>query len=152
MLRQVAFAFVLIALAAPAYAADTANNAADAANKASLTVKVENVSAKGGEIRIGLYDAQKFVTKGAKPDAGKIVPATPGETIITVRDIVPGDYGVKVFQDENKNGKIDTNFIGLPVEPYGFSHDAKLKMGLPAFDAVRVALKPGENTITITLQ
>lgn len=152
MLRQVAFAFSFVVLAAPAYAADTANNAADAANKASLTVKVENVSAKGGEIRIGLYDAQKFVTKGAKPDSGKIVPATPGETIITVRDIVPGDYGVKVFQDENKNGKIDTNFIGFPVEPYGFSHDAKLKMGLPAFDAVRVALKPGENTITITLQ
>ena len=74
MLRQVAFAFVLIALAAPAYAADTANNAADAANKASLTVKVENVSAKGGEIRIGLYDGQKFVTKGQSPTPVKLCP------------------------------------------------------------------------------
>lgn len=146
VLRLAGLGFLLAAMmVTPGYAAD-------ATGGASLTVKVENVSPKGGDIRIGLYDAEKFVTRGAKPDAGKIAPAQIGETVLTLQDIKPGTYGVKVFQDENKNGKIDTNFIGLPVEPYGFSNDAKLKMGLPAFDAVRITLAPGPNAIAITLQ
>jgi uncharacterized protein (DUF2141 family) len=49
-----------------------------------------------------------------------------------------GLYAIKSFADENGNGKLDTNLIGLPVERYGFANDARGRMGPPAFDAAAV--------------
>jgi uncharacterized protein (DUF2141 family) len=39
-----------------------------------------------------------------------------------------------VYQDENANGQLDRNFIGIPKENYGFSRDAAGKFGPPGFD------------------
>jgi hypothetical protein len=29
------------------------------------------------------------------------------------------------FHDENGNGRLDKNFLGVPTEPYGFSNDVQ---------------------------
>jgi len=50
-------------------------------------------------------------------------------------DIPPGTYAMAVVHDENMNGKLDSNFIGIPKEGYGFSNDAKASMGAPSFSA-----------------
>ena len=39
-------------------------------------------------------------------------------------DIPPGKYALAVIHDENMNGKLDTNPIGIPKEGYGFSNNA----------------------------
>ena len=39
-------------------------------------------------------------------------------------DIPPGTYAVKLHIDENENGKLDTNFLGIPKEQYGISNNA----------------------------
>ena len=38
-------------------------------------------------------------------------------------DIPPGTYAVKLHIDENENGKLDTNFLGIPKEQYGISNN-----------------------------
>jgi uncharacterized protein (DUF2141 family) len=38
-------------------------------------------------------------------------------------DIPPGTYAVKFHIDENENGKLDTNFLGIPKEQYGISNN-----------------------------
>jgi uncharacterized protein (DUF2141 family) len=48
-------------------------------------------------------------------------------------DIPPGTYAMVVIHDENMNGKLDTNALGIPKEGYGFSNDAKKWLGTPAF-------------------
>ena len=48
-------------------------------------------------------------------------------------DIPPGKYAMAVVHDENMNGKLDANWIGIPVEGYGFSNDAKALLGAPSF-------------------
>ncbi len=40
-------------------------------------------------------------------------------------DIPPGRYALAVIHDENMNGKLDANWLGVPKEGYGFSNDAK---------------------------
>ena len=37
-----------------------------------------------------------------------------------INDVTYGDYGIAVLHDENKNGKMDKNFVWIPLEPYGF--------------------------------
>ncbi len=50
-------------------------------------------------------------------------------------DIPPGTYAIGVIHDENMNGKLDANWLGVPTEGYGFSNDAKGLIGVPSFSA-----------------
>ena len=122
-----------------------------AAPTASLTVKIEKVSPRGGNVRVALYNAQNYAGDH-DPVADKVAPAHAGETIVTLENLAPGTYAVKMFQDFNKNGEFDTSWLGLPLEKYGFSNDAHPTFSEPSFDATKFELRPGANTITIHLQ
>lgn len=119
---------------------------------ATLTLKIENLSAKGGDLRCGVYDQASFVVRGSKPVLGKIVAAKPGAMSVVFEGLKPGEYGVKCYQDENRNGHLDMGMMGMmPEEPYGMSNDAKAQMSGPPWDEAHFALKPGAATITIHL-
>jgi uncharacterized protein (DUF2141 family) len=142
----------LTALAAGVLATMFFAGSAGAPNTASLTVKVTGVSDKGGDLRVGVYDEATFGVRGSKPVAGTVVPAKAGEMKVTFDSLKPGEYGIKVFQDENGNGKLDMSMMGMsPAEPYGMSNDARPSMSGPPWDDARFTLKPGANIIAIPL-
>jgi uncharacterized protein (DUF2141 family) len=66
-------------------------------------------------------------------------------------DIPPGTYALAVIHDENMNGKLDANWLGVPKEGYGFSNDAKGFMGAPSFDAASFPYDGGNLDLTISL-
>jgi uncharacterized protein (DUF2141 family) len=119
---------------------------------AALIVKVEKVSPRGGDIRLALYDANSWPNDAADPVIDAVVPARPSETIVVLKGLRPGTYGAKLFQDANRNGKFDMNWLGLPEEKYGFSNDARPLFSEPGFDAAKFELLPGANTIIVHLQ
>jgi uncharacterized protein (DUF2141 family) len=49
------------------------------------------------------------------------------------------------------NGKLDTNWLGIPIEGYGFSNDAKGLFGAPSYSAARFAYDGGILDLTISL-
>lgn len=63
--------------------------------------------------------------------------------------VAPGTYAVSVVHDENSNGKMDTNFIGIPREGVGASNDAKGHMGPPKFSAASFRYESGRLTLKI---
>jgi uncharacterized protein (DUF2141 family) len=117
-----------------------------------LTIKLEKVSPMGGDVRVALYNEASYSADDADPVIDAVVPAHAGETIVVLKPVKPGVYAVKMFQDFNRNGKFDMNWLGLPIEKYGFSNDARPTFSEPSFDAAKFELRPGANTITITLQ
>ena len=122
------------------------------ASTADLTIRIENVLPAGGILRLGLYDAALYPDDDSKPIASADVPAVAGETVITLRGIPPGIYAVQTFQDVNANNKMDTTWVGLPLEPFGFSRDAVPFLSKPPFDDVKFTLAAGENIQVIHLQ
>lgn len=122
------------------------------ATAADLTIRVENVLPAGGVLRLGLYDASLYPDDNSKPIASADVPAIGGETVITLHGIAPGVYAIETFQDVNANNKMDTTWLGLPLEPFGFSRDAKPFLSKPPFDDVKFTLVAGENIQVIHLQ
>src|ERR1700761_8472441 len=126
--------------------------AGTAAQAADLTIRVENVLPAGGVLRLGLYDAALYPDDDSKPIASADVPAIAGETVITLHGISPGVYAIQTFQDVNANNKMDTSWMGLPLEPFGFSDDAKPFLSKPSFDEVKFTLTAGENSQVIHLQ
>ena len=65
--------------------------------------------------------------------------------------IEPGRYAVSVFHDENSNGKLDTNFLGIPREGVGASNDARGHLGPPKFDAAAFQFVGGRVDLKITI-
>lgn len=123
-----------------------------AARAADLTIHVEGVLAAGGTLRLGLYDEARYPDDNSKPIASADVPAIAGETLITLHGVPPGVYAIQTFQDINSNNKMDTSWIGLPLEPFGFSLDAKPFLSKPSFDAVKFTVADGNNSQTLHLQ
>ena len=66
-------------------------------------------------------------------------------------DIPPGTYAMAVIHDENMNGKLDTNWIGIPKEGYGFSNNAKALLSAPSFSAASFAYDGRSLDLTMTL-
>jgi len=129
-----------------------AGQAGAAAPTANLTIHIENVTEKGGIVRLGVYDEARYPDDNAKPVASADVAAVSGETVITLHGIAPGVYAIETFQDENSNNKMDTSWVGLPLEPFGFSRDATPFLSKPSFDDVKFTLAAGENSQVIHLQ
>lgn len=63
-----------------------------------------------------------------------------------------GEYAASVFLDKNRNGKLDTNAIGSPKEPWGVSKNAKARrFGPPLYNDAKFDYKGGPLTIQIQL-
>lgn len=119
---------------------------------ASLTIHVGNVLPSGGTLRLGVYTAALYPDDDSKPVASADVPAVSPETTIVLHNIPPGVYAIQTFQDVNSNNKMDTSWLGLPLEPFGFSDDATPFLSKPSFDDVKFTLVAGDNVQTLHLQ
>jgi len=121
-----------------------------AAGAAQLTVDVVNVERLGGHVMIAVYDNAGAWESSAEPVA-KDRDSVTGPTVrIHFSDLAPGRYAIRLFHDENNNGRLDTNMLGIPVENYGFS-TSDSRLGPPAFDDAAFELRD-DMTITISLQ
>src|ERR1051325_1839361 len=120
-------------------------------NAATLVVKVEAVSPKGGNLRVAVYDRTSYEGHDADPVVDKVVNAVGPEMTVEFDDLPPGTYAIKMFQDLNRNGEFDTNFLGLPAEPFGFSNYARPLFDQPSFDAAKFTVQD-RRTLTIRLK
>ena len=106
----------------------------------SLSVTIHNIRSAEGTVEIALYnDADAFPSKD-KAFRGVVVYAKEGALVYTFKDVPAGTYAVAVIHDENRNKKLDTNFMGIPTEGFGFSNDAMGTFGAPGFEAASIKL------------
>jgi uncharacterized protein (DUF2141 family) len=66
--------------------------------------------------------------------------------------VAPGTYALAVIHDENRDGELATNLMGMPKEGYGFSNDAKGTLGAPSFEAASFSYNGQSLITTIALQ
>jgi uncharacterized protein (DUF2141 family) len=60
---------------------------------------------------------------------------------------------VAVVHDENSNGKLDKNFVGVPSEGYGVSNNKTYALSAPKWDESIFALVPSESkTLQVKLR
>ncbi len=92
----------------------------------------------GKDVRVALYaSASDFSTdtdEAKKALRAKVVKAEGDTVTVTLTDLPSGQYAIAAFVDGNGNKKLDSNFLGIPVEPYGFSRDARNRFKKPGFE------------------
>ena len=89
---------------------------------------------------VGLYDSRVNRFKPGYEIAGVTIDVTEGETpeAVVFRNLPAGDYAVSALHDEDGDGVMDTGFLGIPLEGYGFSQVKKVPLGRPPFDDASV--------------
>lgn len=65
-----------------------------------------------------------------------------------IKDLVPGTYAITVFHDEDNDGEIDKNWIGMPNEAMGASNYPELER--PVFEKAKFTIKSAQ-TITLDI-
>jgi uncharacterized protein (DUF2141 family) len=108
-----------------------------------IQVTVSNIQPLKGAIRVGLFNNEDDFPDRAI--AGKIEKVFSDKVIVTFEGLTAGDYAVSVFHDENENEKLDTNFMGIPKEGFGFGNNVMGTFGPPPFQKAKV--KVDGNTV-----
>lgn len=103
-----------------------------------VEVVVTSLKDTTGMILVALFSSQDSFLK--KPLVGKSVKAVAGQAVIVFDHIPPGDYAASMIHDANRNGKLDTNFFGVPKEGFGFSNDAMGTLGPPSFESAKFTI------------
>jgi uncharacterized protein (DUF2141 family) len=80
------------------------------------------------------------------------LPIVDGACEWDVAGVPDGEYAVMFYHDRNANNRLDRNVFGLPAEPYGFSNNARPRLGPPSFDAVKFPVQGRRTTIEIAAQ
>lgn len=108
---------------------------------AEMTVHLQDAASTGTVVFVFFNDANAF---GDLRDPVRVVTAPlDGREAYSISGLAPGEYALLVYQDENGNGQIDRNFIGIPSEPLGFSNRYEAK-GPPSYHRAAFLLAEGE--------
>jgi uncharacterized protein (DUF2141 family) len=103
--------------------------------QSQVEVIITDVRDTTGSIMVALFaDPETFLKK---PTFGKFVKAKSGQTKAVFENIEPGEYAVSIIHDANNNRKLDTNFMGIPREGFGFSNNVMGTFGPPSFDKAK---------------
>lgn len=107
--------------------------AAEPADK-TLLVEVLNLRNERGMVGCALFNsAAGFPDATDKALRSMPVAILGTRAVCEFRNLTAGTYAVSVFHDENKNGKLDKNLVGMPKEGYGTSNDVRPAMSAPEF-------------------
>jgi uncharacterized protein (DUF2141 family) len=103
------------------------------AHAADLTITVKGVRSADGAVFLAVYDSDTSFMKVPQAKTTRRMNASKGDLKVVIHDLPAGKYAIAGYHDENGNGKLDTNALGIPEEGYGFSNDARGMFGPPKF-------------------
>lgn len=110
-----------------------------AVSAAELTLELnglDNQRLGGAQLMVAVYsDAGNWLGKPAVGQRFALgADAASGQVTVQLTGLPDGPLAISLFQDTNANGKLDSNAMGMPTEPYGFSNNAAGNFGPPTFE------------------
>ena len=120
-----------------------------ALSQGRLEVTIVGIKEFRGSLRVGLFkNPDNFPGKAV---AGKVVAVRGDSTAVVFEELVPGRYALSVIHDENDNGELDTNLVGIPKEGFGFGNNAMGTFGPPSFRkaSIEVGSSPAKQIINL---
>lgn len=120
---------------------------------AGLSLVCTNIQQPGGSLFVAVFNSKEHFLKPEKACFQKIVPVTQrGKLEIKLPEVPPGVYALSIFHDENNNGRLDKNWLGIPTEPYCFSNNARPKFRAPNWDETKFTLASDSAPLVLRLE
>lgn len=109
-----------------------------------IIVNITKADSDKGKIMYALYASE--ATWLGNPEKGLIGTIKDRKSSVTFTNIPKGVYAISVYHDENDNGELDMNFLGIPKEDTGSSNNAPARFGPPKWKVAEFEVK--DSTIT----
>jgi len=118
-----------------------------------LVINITGARNTKGHLLLSVYNSSNGFPDNADKACKKIKLTIQNGGASTSFNALPdGEYAVAILHDENDDAKMNTNWIGLPKEGFGFSNNAMGLMGPPSFSKAKVEYKGGVKQISIRLK
>ena len=111
--------------------------------QSSLTVEITDLESNKGGVIIDLLDVNEKTVRDSTCLISDL------KCSVVFKDLKNGQYAIRFIHDEDQNEELDTNFLGIPKEGFGFSNDAMGKFGPKDFSEWLFDVQ-GDNTIRMS--
>jgi uncharacterized protein (DUF2141 family) len=118
----------------------------------TLTVNVTDARNDEGRLAVALFASEEDFPRQERALRGQLLSIQGGRATVTFGGLEPGVYAIAVLHDENANSRMDFNFLGIPLEGFGFSNDAPVSFGPPSFKAAAFRLVAPRSRSSIRLR
>jgi uncharacterized protein (DUF2141 family) len=122
------------------------------ASAARIIVTIDGLHSANGNVFVGLYASPNKFLHGNECDAFKKVRASAGPITVAFDNLPPGTYAVGAYHDENGNGHLDTNLLGLPIEGYALSNGVRAILAPPRFTDAAFTVGGGDKPIALHIR
>jgi uncharacterized protein (DUF2141 family) len=119
---------------------------------ATLTITVKDLRNHKGQLIFGIFKTVDGFPTDSQKSVDWQIKAADADSIVFSATLPPGRYGASVLHDENKNGKMDKNVAGVPVEGYGVTNNPKPALRAATFNEAAFDLPPQGASLTISIQ
>ena len=124
---------------------------ASSAVPAGLHTPVKGVRSAKGRVGCLLFGSADGFPGDQKKARQRVLGVMADGAAVCKFDVPPGRYAIVAMHDENANGKLDTNLVGMPTEGYGASRGAHGAFG-PKYEDARFDYAGGSLAMPITLK
>lgn len=115
-----------------------------------VLVGITNIRSDKGEIQLGVYKDQETFDKEKEYKMYHFTKdKMKGNVLVVKLRLEPGDYGIALLDDENRNGEMDFSLL-IPKEGYGFSNYYHKGLKRPDFDNFKFTV--GTNTAKVQVK
>lgn len=114
-------------------------------NSGSVTVSVGNLRSVKGSLGCRLYTSEKSFPRNTEGTTRQAVPVSGSVTRCAFKDLPAGTYAMIVIHDENDNGKLDRNLVGMPTEGYGVTNNRTYATRAPVWSECKFVVEAGKN-------
>jgi uncharacterized protein (DUF2141 family) len=121
-------------------------------SRGNLIINISGFPSSNGFAMVALNNSEESYQGGENEAIAKTKTQVVDKKVQVIFTNLPyGSYGVSLYHDENANGKMDKNAMGIPKEAYGFSNNAKGFFGKPKYKDIMFQLDSAEMQIAINL-
>lgn len=118
----------------------------------SIFVNITNIRSNTGKVNVSLFaTSDGFPSNPQKAVAIQSVTIQNNQVALRFDNIPFGTYSVACHHDENGNGKMDTNLLGIPTEGYGTSNNAVNRFSKPKFEDATFGFDAAALSVTIKM-
>ena len=111
--------------------------------QSNLTVEITDLESNKGAVIIDLLDVNEKTVRDSTCQISDL------KCTVVFKDLESAQYAIRYIHDEDSNDEMDTNFLGIPKEGFGFSNDAMGKFGPKDFSEWLFDLQ-GDTTIRMS--
>ena len=144
-MRYTKLAFALVC------AAGLASTVAEAQPGNTISVPVTGLANNNGTVRCGLFNSAATFPKDGQEFQGVASPIVNQQATCVFTNVPPGTYAVALFQAAPGQTVMKKSWVGMPQDPYGFSRNAKIGMGPPAFSDAAYGYQGGAVSFPVTI-